>query len=306
VVWRPAETLPPDLGLFLHLTGPDGAIYGQDDRPALAAEGLTVTRFRVTPRPGTPDGDLSVVFGVGSAGREIARLPVERNAYPPVTRNPLRRDLNDGSNDSLIGYDWDHTLEGKSRLYLHWAGGASGGYRTQIVDEWDTLALPPYRGPWGVTVAQWRFPRGADGGHYVPLGNGIVWTGETLNNVVLSPGESTVLGEEFRSARPLNRDLVVSVRLIGLEPDGFHWAWWDLVDSVPAMGAIPTLKWITNSFVRSPHRVTASLHAPPGQKLTGALTLYDAFTNRPLAILDERITASQPWIPLCFGEVDED
>jgi hypothetical protein len=42
---------------------------------------------------------------------------------------------------------------------------------------------------------------------------------------------------------------MVSVRLIGLEPDGVHWAWWDLQDSVPAMGAIPTLKWIDGSLV---------------------------------------------------------
>ena len=117
-------------------------------------------------------------------------------------------------------------------------------------------------------------------------------------------GESLTLNQEFRSGRPINRDYVVSVRLIGLEPDGFHWAWWDLRDSVPAMGGIPTLKWVEGSLVRSPHRVTVSPDAPPGQVLTGALTLYDSFTRRPLPILDERITAGQPWIPLCQAVVE--
>jgi hypothetical protein len=39
---------------------------------------------------------------------------------------------------------------------------------------------------------------------------------------------------------------------------------------------------------------------------TGALTLYDAFTNRPLPILDERITAGQPWMPLCCGVTSDE
>ena len=70
------------------------------------------------------------------------------------------------------------------------------------------------------------------------------------------------------------------------------------------MGAIPTLKWVSGSFVRSPHRVTVAESALPGQAITGALTLYDAFTNRPLPILDERITAENPWIPLCCATVE--
>src|SRR5690606_34466623 len=151
-------------------------------------------------------------------------------------------------------------------------------------------ALPPYQGPWGVPVNQWRFPRGQNSGHYVPLGQGIVWTGGTIDGVTLSPGQNVVLDQALQSGRPLNRDYVVSVRLIGLEDDGVHWNWWDLNDSIPAMGGIPTLKWITGSFVRSPHRVAVAENAWPGQALTGALTFYDAFTNRPIPILDERLT----------------
>lgn len=304
LVWRPRGELPAGLGLYAHLVAADGALYAQDDRPALAAAGLTLTQFRLTPRPATPAGALTLFVGASDGGerRVLATLPVGHSAARPFTRNPVFRATTDGLTGTLIGYDWDHTIAGRALLYLHWRAG--DGYTTQVLDD-AAPALPPYRGPWGVAVGDWRFPRGQADGHYVPLGQGIVWTGAALDGLSLAPGASAVLDQHFRSGQPVNRDLVVSVRLIGLEPDGFHWAWWDLRDSVPALGAIPTLKWVESSAVRSPHRVTVAADAPPGQALTGALTLYDAFTGRPLPILDERIAAGQPWIPLGQGVVAE-
>ena len=309
IAWRPTAELPADLSLFLHLVGEDGVLYAQDDQPARAAEGITLTQFRAVPRPTTPQGDLTVYVGVTSDGQRepLATVRIGHNFDRPLTRNPVNRTPIDTNAYGLIGYDWDHTVEGRDRLYLHWAGDSLEGFWTTVVDDDNlaTLDLPPYRGPWGVPVHTWRFPRGQTSGHYVPLGEGIVWTGGTLNGLSPGAGESLTLSQEFRSGRPINRDYVVSVRLIGYEADEFHWAWWDLQDSVPALGAIPTLKWVDGSVVRSPHRVTVWPDAPPGQTLTGALTLYDAFTNRPLPILDERITDAQPWIPLCSATVEE-
>ena len=307
IAWRPVAELPTDLPLFAHWVGEDGVLYAQDDQPARAAEGVTLTQFRATPRPTTPMGDLTIYVGAAADGRRqaLTTIGITNTSDLPLTRNPVFRLPMDVTTPALVGYDWDHTLEGHRRLYLHWAGDFLDGYWTTVIDDTaiETLNLPPYRGPWGVPVREWRFPRGQDGGHYVPLGQGIVWMGGTLNGLSAAPGESFTLAQQFHSSRPINRDLVVSVRLIGLEPDGFHWAWWDLQDSVPALGAIPTLKWVEGSVVRSPHRVTVSPDAPAGQSLTGALTLYDSFTNRPLSILDERLTALQPWIPLCCGVV---
>ena len=71
------------------------------------------------------------------------------------------------------------------------------------------------------------------------------------------------------------------------------------------MGAIPTLKWIGGSQVRSPHFVTVDENAPGGQQIGGALNLYDAFTGRPLPILDERLTAEYGWVPLGETAVGE-
>ena len=303
LAWRPRAELSAGLGLYAHLVAAGGALYAQDDRPALAAAGLTLTQFRLTPRPATPAGALTLFVGASDGGERqaLVMLPLGPGGARPFTRNPVFRAATDGLAGTLIGYDWDHTIAGRARLYLHWR--ADDGYTTQAFDDAAPALLLPYRGPWGVPVRDWRFPRGQADGHYVPLGQGIVWTGETLDGLSLAPGAPVVLGQRFHSGRPVNRDLVVSVRLIGLEPDGFHWAWWDLRDSVPALGAIPTLKWVAGSAVRSPHRVTAATGAPPGQALTGALTLYDAFTGRPLPILDERIPAGQPWIPLGQGVV---
>ncbi|MCB0000599.1 MAG: hypothetical protein KDE56_32765, partial [Anaerolineales bacterium] len=52
---------------------------------------------------------------------------------------------------------------------------------------------------------------------------------------------------------------------------------------------IPTLKWITGSRVTSRHTLTPSDAATDGQKMGVTLGLYDAFTNRPLPVLDERM-----------------
>lgn len=306
VAWRPLAGFAPGTGMFAHLAGQDGLIYAQDDKVVTPAEGIALTQLRVTPRPGTPPGDLQVY--IGTSGESAAREPLTEIAFNPsdrasYTRSPLERRLVTSGADTLVGYDWDHTLADRLRLYLHWR--SDDGYRTQVVDDAAVaqLQLPPYRGVWGVPVNDWRFPRGIGEGHYIPFGQGIVWTGKAMNDVTLAPEESLVLDQEFHSAKPINRDYVVSVRLIGLEADGFHWTWWDLQDSIPAMGAIPTLKWVDGSFVRSPHRVTVAGSAVPGQSLTCALALYDSFINRPLPILDERLTAENPWVPNCRGTV---
>jgi len=310
VAWRPLPAFPNVTYLFVHLVSADGVIYGQDDHPPAAAAGLSLTRFRVTPRPGTSLGELTLYVGASdgssSAREALTKVAVTPPTTPPFSQNRVDRRLLGSLPSRLVGYDWDHTLAGRTRLYLHWH--SVEGFFTQVVDDaaLDSLPFGPYRGPWGVMTEEWHFPHGRDDGHYVPFGEGIVWTGETLGGLSLSPEESAVLDQHLHSARPINRDYVISVRLIGLQPDGVQWAWWDLQDSIPAMGAIPTLKWVEGSAVRSPHRVTASDLAEPGQTLTGALTIYDAFTNRPLPILDERMTAENPWVPLGQGFVSQD
>ncbi len=308
IAWR-ADNVSPGATLFAHLVGANGDLYGQDDRSAVRGEGVMLTLFRIVSREGGNLGPATVYIGASDNTTAPQRHPLTQVTIVPAetapfTQNPVHRRVFDPSGPTLLGYDWDHTLPEHRRLYLHWRSDA--GHHTQVIDDAaiDSLSLPRYIGPWGVPVSRWRFPRGQSGGHYVPFSEGIIWTGETLDGLRLAPGESVVVDQALHSSRPLDRDYVISVRLIGLEPDEVHWAWWDLVDSIPAMGAIPTLKWIDGSTIISPHRLTAAETATPGQPLTGALTIYDAFTNRPLPILDERLTNENPWVPLGRGVVE--
>jgi hypothetical protein len=140
----------------------------------------------------------------------------------------------------------------------------------------------------------------------VPFGQGLVWTGASLPANRLPLAASLSLPQTFLSGRPVTRDLVISLRLIGYEADGSQWAWTDLNDGIPALGAIPTLKWIEGSQVRSPYTLKVGPAAYPGQAVGATLRLYDAFTNRPLPILDERITAQFPWVPLGATAVAKD
>jgi hypothetical protein len=280
---------------------------------------MTFTRFHIAPRPGAAAGDYRLLVGAyaaepltdaaGNNRTEIGKLGVKAASFAPVTEHPLYRRLVSDRGRRLVGYDWDGTLPYRSRLYLHWQ--TQEGYVTESRDEGalaeEGLQLPAYYGPWGVPRTTWRLNWAnwpfslltlLPTTHYVPFAQGIVWTGKPLPANMGQPGDSVTLEHYFASSFPLSSDLVISARLIGLQPNGVLWAWDDLQDSIPALGAIPTLKWIAGSVVRSPHRVTIDTAATPGQTLTGALTIYDAWTGRPLAILDERITAEYAWVPL--------
>lgn len=311
----PTANLP--VSLNTHLISPDGRSYAQADlTTSPQPEGITLTQFRLTPRPGAQPGDYLIRVGSGEASTAVATLTVLPMSQPPTTQNRVYR----GTNTlRLLGYDWDNTLPNQPRLYLHWQ--TPDGYVTEARDGGDT-AVPPLAGPWGVSSEQWAVSS-ERWQHYVPLGQGMIWTGDPISQSRISPGSSYPLPQHFTTSRPLWRDYVVSTRLVGYEADGFHWAWCDLVDYIPAMGAIPTLKLIAGSRVTSPHLVDYTQEPPvyetycqsvkpapgapvlavdgtavPGQTVGGMVTLYEAFTQRPLPILDERITAQFPWIPL--------
>jgi hypothetical protein len=90
---------------------------------------------------------------------------------------------------------------------------------------------------------------------------------------------------QFIGLRSIIRDYVVSVDV--RSDDGSR----SISDGVPAIGAIPTFKWIRGSQVRDVH----ILNAPVGSSGNGeiALTVYDASTVRTLLPLDERIARQQ-------------
>jgi hypothetical protein len=309
VAWRPLSEASDSVTLFAHLIDGDSNLVAQDDVLVTAQpEGITLTQFRLTPRPDTRAGEHVVFIGgygvdsptdaSGPARIPLVELDIAAASWPPATNNPVYRTLaaNNESN-RLLGYDWDHTLAGQTRLYLHWQ--TTEGYGSEVQDlAGNSYELPAWLGPWGL-VREGSTLETRERSHYVPFGRGVTWTGKAF------PGSSDISLEQevestqyFLSSGPLTRDLVVSVRLVGFEEDGFHWAWWDLDDGVPAMGAIPTLKWIQGSRVRDPRRNTIGDEAWIGQTTSPLLRLYDAFTGHALPILDERISNETSWVPL--------
>ena len=113
------------------------------------------------------------------------------------------------------------------------------------------------------------------------------WQGGDLGRVTLG----------FQALRPLTHDYAVSVSLIG--PDGGVLA---QHDTTPALGAIPTLKWVRGTQVRDLHLLPLPLDVPPGEAIL-RLTVYDAFTLRPLAISDERLARQGQGTHMDLGRV---
>jgi hypothetical protein len=233
----------------------------------------------------------------GAARTPIAAYAVSAATVPPITFNPVRRPLSAVDSDlTLVGYDWDNSVPGTPRLYLHWK--EAQGYFSEVSDQTgQEEGLPSTIGPWGLETGGF-YIRSDENQRYIPFSEGIVWNGKSFQDDPLGPGQTLKLQQNFFSSGPILSDVVVSVRLVGFEDDGFHWSWWDLDDSVPAMGAIPTLKWIDGSAVRDPHWLTVDEDAWSGQSVSPLLRLYDAFTGRPVPILDERISNETPWLPL--------
>ncbi len=306
LAWQPDPNFTQRY-IFLHLVDQEGRLYAQKDSQAIAMpEGITLSQFRLTPRLDSPAGTYSLLVGSYdpaapdgelSGREEIVELNISPSTTPPYTRNRTNRVLVNNPLKKLIGYDWDNTVPGKTRAYFHFQSKA--GFETEVANlEGDKITLPALYGPWGLEqlTPTIQIERPAS---YVPFGQGIVWTGDSFPaQGVFMAGQVLGLDQHFTASRPVLRDLIVSLRLVGYEDDGFHWNWWDLEDGVPAMGAIPTLKWIGGSAVRDPSWPTISESAWPGQAIEPLLRLYDAFTGRPLSILDERISEETPWVPL--------
>lgn len=125
------------------------------------------------------------------------------------------------------------------------------------------------------------------------LSHGIHFLGPTASpSGDLHPGSRLVLDLRFLATRPLTRDFVVSVQMIG---SGYSWK--RTSDSVPALGAIPTLKWIAGSEIVDRHVIDIPPDAAPGPA-TLSLILYDNFTQQPLALLDEQLIRQGESIPL--------
>ena len=264
ITWlAPAEH--PPFSLFAHLVGADGRLYAQDDHRQQADGKPQMAQFTLWPRLGSTPGTYQLLLGAYLADgtpllsadltprKQFGTIQLLPAPHPPFTQNhnwwPWQ-----GARGTLIGYDCDTTMSGRPRLYLHWR--VSNGYVTESADT-------PLWQEGSKTIP-------CTTGHYVPLAHGIIWLGTTAH-----PHHDRLrIIHQFAASRPINRDYTISTHINNAQND-----------SIPAMGALPTLKWLTGWQISDPH--TFSFPTEKSAELT--LSLYDAFTQITLPILDERL-----------------
>ena len=285
---------------------------------------IVVDRVVVYPRLHAPPGPYTLVVGAyASEGRfttadgsdtiALGTVRLQPSSNRPITQHP--RLIAFGVAPTLIGVDYETGAAGGVRTYLHWAGPGELAH-VQLMSERDSLvtlgdvpalkrgqyatvavdrpALPSHmvvlqrggrdRNPLGGKPI--RLPAPNPGERYVPFGDGLVLTHLSGPADPLEPGGEALLSLRLRSQRPLQRDYIVSTSLTGLRADG-TWAWRASHDTVPALGAIPTLKWIRGSSVVDPHLIQVPENAS-AVPIVGSVLFYDHFTQRILPDLDGR------------------
>ena len=256
----------------------------------------------------------------GSDHVALSMVQVQAMQIPPASAHPMLEVFSNGVR--LIGTDTDSSIGGSQRLYLHWwlpsdledqlqivvheaaVSLATGplhhsqqeGYITTSLDIppnagslWielrsaSTGASVPVLGPWNLpTRTRIRLASFPTDALYVPLGGQMVLTALRCDQLGPIADGTYRVQPTFLSQRPLTNDYRVS---LSLHSDGGmriaqH-------DSVPAMGAIPTLKWMRGWSVTDPHMI--EIPNDTSGSATLRLTVYDAFTQRPLAVLDDRL-----------------
>ena len=252
----------------------------------------------------------------------LGEVELGASQSPPASEHPLRVAYAGGY--VLTGYDYDRGVAGETRLYLHWrraevawgvgvaeearvtlwAGDealgsaaipalAPGEAATVVVDMPGapsavglTLATPDgeplaWAGPWHLRRSgRLRLPLPGLDQRYVPMGGGVAWVGLQADGRGGS-ADGLSLASRWLALQPLTRDYAVSVGM--LTPQGEAKA-----DGTPAMGAIPTLKWLRGWQVQDVRQVPGEgvdLSAVQRYSVEG----YDAFTLAPLQVLDERL-----------------
>jgi hypothetical protein len=354
LIWQPAVQLDRDHSFFVHLVDETGAVLGQGDvtHPAARYEvgQVLLDEYRIPLLPTVKPGRYRLIAGTyitlgdGSwhrltteDGRDamlLGEVEVEPLAAASMTLRQMHRPFAGGY--TLVGADYDRSVAGQLRLYLHWRTDVlpMQGQRVKVfsaeqaltathlpivpvgryfttahdlpaeatglavevqttADEKPTAVLGPWKIHGGGRVRLSDAPADA---RYIPLGGEMVLVKAEFpeESRTGSPLSATLT---FVGARAITRDYSVSVSLTGQAS-----VWATQHDGTPALGAIPTLKWIRGAMFRDEHR----LQMPPQAQGFGVLrlTVYDAFTVQPLPVLDERLARMGQGTQIELGSIE--
>jgi hypothetical protein len=250
----------------------------------------------------------------GGDQMNLVTLPIRPNQSSQLTLHPLNIPFADGP--ILRGVDYDRTVPDTLRLYLHWQGPAHGGEVIRVMDRTARLPLlsvgdhhtalldipgdmsgrlyltltgtedEPLQaaGPWGWPLQEVRLPDPPASARYVPLGDQMALIGVSPpGGSIAATDDPFLLHLTFLALKPLVEDYKVSVRL--LDEAG---QWRHMHDHQPALGAVPTLKWIRGSRVTDPHPLSIPSDIPTGV-IRATAVVYENFRGTPLHPLDGRI-----------------
>lgn len=297
----------------------------------IAANEVLSDRYDITPNIDARPGDYRLVAGAYLPDGTrlacetpcspdnttlLAAVTVVPRTTPPATRHPQPFGL-------LAGYDYDLSIPDSPRLYLHWRlDGKSHIVRADLCVGPCPQVDPPSgdSAPGDHTGSPLQIILPALTGylttsHDLPAGwQTLNLAGDRLSFVIhhssfasasryISFGPLTLVGAtttregdgsyrvdlEWMANEPITGDYIVKVDLVGE-----NYAWRDQSDSVPAGGAIPTLKWIPGIMIRDRHRLTPQAQTPAAFHLA----VYDHFTQRNLPILDSRLALLGPSVAL--------
>jgi hypothetical protein len=273
----------------------------------------TVSEAGFEPLP-TADGETFI---------PLTELDVAPNSRPLFTLHPCHIPYAGGP--TLVGVDYDRTVPETLRVYLRWRGPTDGGtlrlravggetatadlpalpqgaYQTVAVDLPGTarglllLSLTDgagqaraAAGPWGWPV-RWVFLAIPPGDvRFVLLGGEMAVVGVQFSPA--TPGTVMTVDVSLVGLRALTDDVATSVRLTDEAGRylGAH-------DCQPALGTVPTLKWIGGSRVRDRHLIPIPADWTGGA-VRATLVAYERFRMAPLLPLDDRRWEAVPLRP---------
>jgi hypothetical protein len=247
------------------------------------------TEVRVGAYRPTGQGFVQFVEASGVQFPVVSRTLVAAPSAPPATTRPMRWPATCASADrpTLIGLDYDLGIPDRMRVYTHWATSvaasvtlrspaaapataslpAAGGCSTLIFDTNPANGLALELG--GSVIA---LPDPRPGERYLPFADGITLTGARIRD------DDASVTLDWLSSRALTADYKISAR-VSSGPGARH-------DGTPALGAIPTLKWIAGTRVSDFHPMP--LLSEERYKGVGDVKIYDNFSQLPLPLLDPR------------------
>ncbi|MCS7178741.1 MAG: DUF2723 domain-containing protein [Anaerolineae bacterium] len=244
----------------------------------------------------------------------LTELDVESATRMPFTLHPQRVPYAGGP--VLVGADYDRTAPDTLRVYLHWRGPTAGGtlhlrasggaegtatlpalapgaYQTVAVDLPGTVRgllllsltdgpgqVRTAAGPWGWPLQRISLVIPPGDLRFVPLGDEMAVVGVRASPV--APGAGMTVDVMLVGLRALTTDDATSVRLTD-ETGRFLGAH----DCQPALGTVPTLKWIAGSRVRDRHLILIPADWTGG-RVRATLVAYERFRMTPLPPMDDR------------------